>query len=138
MAIARYCAKITGLDGEGNDWATSEMMLEEHNDIFDLFNAAKYRHAQPDSQEAWDKCVKVDVPKHLAMLETKITESGFFGSKMCAGDIAICSVINFGLDSGLDLAPFPKIGALYASVCLGSGPVAAYIAEATPPYFKRP
>jgi hypothetical protein len=68
MAIARYCAKIAGLEGEGNDWVTSEMMLEEHNDIFDLFVAAKYRHAKPDSDEAWDKCVKEDVPKHLAML----------------------------------------------------------------------
>ena len=72
------------------------------------------------------------------MLEGKITESGFFGSKMCAGDVAITSVINFGLDNDLDLAPFPKLQAMYAAICLGEGPCAAYIASAPGPYFKRP
>jgi len=138
MAITRYCARLAGLEGEGSDRAISEMMLEEHNDIFNCLISAKYKHAAPDSQEAWDKCVKEDMPKHLTMLEGKVTESGFFGSKMCAGDVAICSAINCGLDNGLDLAAFPKLSALYASVCAGEGPCAAYIATAPAPYFKRP
>jgi glutathione S-transferase len=138
MAIVRYCAQTAGLCGEGKDWITSEMMLEEHNDIFDCYVAAKYRHASPDSQAAWDHCVKEAVPKHLAVLEAKITASGFFGSKLCAGDLAICSNINFGLDNGLDLTPFPKLSALYAKVCSGDGVCAAYVASAPGPYFKRP
>jgi hypothetical protein len=138
MAVTRYAAKLAKLEGEGADWATSEMMLEEQNDIWDQFAAAKHRHASPDSQEAWDKCVKEDLPKHFAMLEGKVTASGFFGSKMCAGDIAICSMINFGLDNGLDLGPFPKLQGMYDALCKGQGPCAAYIAAAPPPYFKRP
>ena len=138
MAVTRYAAKLAKLEGEDADWNASEMMLEEHNDIFEQFVAAKYRHAKPDSHEAWDKCVKEDVPKHLAMLEGKVTASGFFGSKMCAGDIAICSMINFGLDNGLDMGSFPKLQAMYDAVCKGEGPCAAYIAKAPPPHFKRP
>lgn len=113
------------------------MMLEEHNDLFDFFIAAKYRHEKPDSDEAWDKCVKEDLPKHFTLLESKIKESGFFGSKLCAGDIAICNVINFGFDNGLDLTPFPKLAQLYETVCGKQGICAAYMAGAQPPYFRR-
>jgi len=136
-AITRYCAKLAKLDGEGSDWNTSEMMIEQHNDMFDCFVAAKYKHASPDSDAAWDHCVKVDLPKHLAVLEAKITASGFFGSKLCAGDIAICSTMNFGLDNGLDLTPFPKLASLYQGVCGPQGVCAAYMAGAPPPYFRR-
>mmetsp|Transcript_19030 Transcript_19030/g.32285 ORF Transcript_19030/g.32285 Transcript_19030/m.32285 type:complete len:219 (-) Transcript_19030:166-822(-) len=135
MAVAHYCARLAKLEGEGADWATSEMMIEEHNDIFALFGKAKGLN----SAEGWDACVKEDIPKHLAMLEGKITASGFFGSTLCAGDVAICNVINFAMDiGGLDMAPFPKLSALYASLCAGEGACASYIAEAPPPYFKRP
>ena len=115
----------------------SQMMLEEHNDIFDAFVAAKYRHVNPDSEEAWNKCIREDVPKHLAVLESKISASGFFGSKLCAGDIAICSNINFGLDNGLDMKPFPKLASLYKTVCGPQGACAEYMANAPPPYFRR-
>ena len=138
MAIARYCAKLAKLEGEGADWATSQMMMEESNDISNLYVAAKYRGEAPDTHANWEKAIKEDVPKHLTALEGKITESGFFGSKMCAGDIAIASAINVGCDNGLDLAPFPKLQAMYAAICLGEGPCASYIANSPAPYFKRP
>ena len=113
-------------------------MLEEHNDIFDAFIAAKYRHANPDSDEAWNKCIQEDLPKHLAVLEGKITSSGFFGSKLCAGDIAICSNINFGLDNGLDMKPFPKLAGLYKAVCGPQGACDGYMKTPPLPHFKRP
>jgi glutathione S-transferase len=138
MAIARYCAKLANLEGSGADWSTSEMMMEESCDLFDLFTAAKYRHASPDSEEAWDKCVKEDFPKHLIMLEPKVTATGFFGTRMCAGDIAICGAINLALDNGLDLTVFPKLAAMYSSICTGKGVLASYIANSPAPYFKRP
>ena len=138
MAVARYCAKLAKLEGEGADWATSQMMIEEYNSIFEVFVGAKHGGEAPDTHANWEKAMKEELPKHLAMLESKITESGFFGSKMCAGDVAIASVINFGLDNDLDLAPFPKLQAMYAAICLGEGPCASYIASAPGPYFKRP
>jgi glutathione S-transferase len=138
MAVVRYCAKLGGLEGEGADWVTSEMMLEESKDIFNHLVAAKYRHPKPDSEEAWDKCAKEDFPKHLAVLESKVTDSGFFGSKLCTGDVAICAAINMGMDVGLDLTPFPKLAAMYAGLCTGEGACASYIASAPAPYFKRP
>ena len=138
MAIAHSCAKLAKLEGEGADWAISEMMMAESNDIYEVFMGAKHRGEAPDSEANWEKAMTEELPKHLAMLEGKITESGFFGSKMCAGDVAIASVINFGLDNDLDLAPFPKLQAMYAAICLGEGPCASYIASAPGPYFKRP
>ena len=58
MAIARYCAKLAKLEGEGADWATSQMMMEESNDISNLYVAAKYRGEAPDTHANWEKVMK--------------------------------------------------------------------------------
>jgi len=138
MAIVRYCAQAAGLSGEGKNWVISEMMLEEHNDVMDCFVQAKYKHAQPDSKEAWDTCLNEALPKHFAMLESKVSASGFFGSKLCAGDIAICSAVDFAADNDFDMKPYPKLKALYESVCRGEGVCAPYFASPPKVHFKRP
>ena len=138
MAITRYCSKLAGLEGTDKDWTTSEIMLEEQNDLFDLFVAAKYRHAEPDSIAAWVECMEVKLPAQFATLEGLVSESGFFGSKMCAGDIGIASMMNFALDHAFDFSPYPKLSALHGAVCALPGIAKHLKTDAPSVYFTPP
>ena len=43
MAIARYFSRLGGLEGKTNeDFAMSEMLLEEQNDLYNILAKANY------------------------------------------------------------------------------------------------
>jgi len=133
MAIARYIAHKGGLQGEGKDFAVSEMMIEEQNDLYNAL--AKAMYAPSDKPAAWKNALEVEIPKHFALIE-KLLHGEHFGSKLTAGDVAIWSILNIILDLNAHaLDAFPKLKAFYEKLSHHAG-VASYLKNAPPTYFK--
>jgi len=133
MAIARYISRKAGLEGEGADFAISEMLIEEHNDLFTSLSKAQYHPS--DKPGTWKTVLNEDIPKQFALLE-KLLHGDHFGSKLTAGDVAIWSVINIILDlNPKALDNFHKLKAFYEHLSKNPG-VANYLKNAPPAYFK--
>eukprot|EP01101_Sappina_pedata_P007756 TRINITY_DN4157_c0_g1_i1.p2 TRINITY_DN4157_c0_g1~~TRINITY_DN4157_c0_g1_i1.p2 ORF type:complete len:217 (-),score=98.47 TRINITY_DN4157_c0_g1_i1:100-693(-) len=108
MAIARYVSRKGGLEGEGKDFAISEMLIEEQTDITNLM--VNVFRAE-DKKEQWKKYLENDLPKHYGNLE-KLLSGDFFGSKLTAGDLAIWSVSHLIFEVNPELFDqFPKFKA---------------------------
>jgi len=136
-AINRYIAKVGGLSGGSDvDFAMSEMLLCEGDDITALLSAAKYRNG--NTAEAWDDAV-AKIPAHYANLE-KLLRAGspyFTSVGPCAGDVAIFGALNIVIDVDSTLLPkFPKLEAFYAAMAALPS-IQELIAEGTPVYFVR-
>eukprot|EP00038_Savillea_parva_P009537 m.184162 g.184162 ORF g.184162 m.184162 type:complete len:255 (+) comp16052_c0_seq1:41-805(+) len=117
-AISRYIAKIGGLSGGSDaDFAMSEMLLCETDDILAILSAAKYRLG--NTAEAWDEALEVRVPPHYANLEKllRIGSPYFTVVGPCAGDIAIFGALNIVHDIHPTLlSQYPKLEAFYTSM----------------------
>ena len=133
-AIARYLGRKFGLQGESDaDFAQSEQLIEESQDIFTAVAKAQY---SPNKAEAYTEAFATEVPKHFELLE-KLLQGDKFTSATTTGEIAIFGVINIILDLEAGaLANFPGLQAFYNRIAANPG-VAAYIAANTPAYFKR-
>jgi len=137
MAIARYVSHKAKLQGDNDhDFAMSEMLLEEQNDIYNAL--AKAQYARANKSEAWKNALEVEVPKHLDHLE-KLLPHGqhHFGSKLTAGDVSIFSIINIVHDVDAHvLDKYPKLKGLYDHIAALPA-VAAYIHSDVSSYFKK-
>jgi len=135
MAIARYASRKAGLSGDNDrDFAISEQLIEEQNDIYNVL--AKAQYTTGDKTEAWKNAVEVELPKHFAALEN-LLHGDHFGSKLTAGDVAVFSAVNTVLDvDPKALEHHPKLRGHYERVSALPG-VAKYLANSPPAYFKR-
>jgi len=135
MAIARYAARKAGLTGDNDhDFAVSEQLIEEQNDLYNML--AKANYAPGDKAEAWKNALEVEVPKHFTALE-HLLHGDHFGSKLTAGDVAVFSAVNLILDlEPHALQHHPKLKAHYERVAALPS-VAKYVAHPPPAYFKR-
>lgn len=89
-AIARYVARKVNMQGDNDkDFAMSEMLIEEAADIYNII--VKCQYVKEGRAEAWQKCIKEDLPAHFANLE-KLLNGPQFCSKVLSGDLAIYSV----------------------------------------------
>lgn len=135
MAIARYLAKKAGLQGDNDkDFAMSEQLIEESNDIYTVLARAKY--SPDDKTEAWNNALQVTIPQHFAQLEN-LLHGDYFGSKLLVGDLAVYSIINIILD--LDshvLDKTPRLKAFYERMN-GDSRLAKFKNRNIPLYFTR-
>eukprot|EP00037_Helgoeca_nana_P014353 m.133974 g.133974 ORF g.133974 m.133974 type:complete len:256 (+) comp22512_c0_seq1:119-886(+) len=137
-AISRYIAKIGGLSGGSDaDFAMSEMLLCEADDILAILAGAKYRNG--NTAKAWDAALDEQLPPHYANLE-KLLRPGarcFTAVGPCAGDIAIFAALDIVMD--LDprlIAGFPLLTAFFRTI--SSLPsLQATLAADIPIYYKR-
>lgn len=114
-AIMRYVARKAGLLGESDaDVAMSEMLIEEHQDVYMMLARALY--APEGKDEGFAKVFAEGGPirTHLGYLE-KLIKGTTFCSKALAGDYAIAAA----LDMVVHLEPtilsgFPKLAAFLA------------------------
>ncbi|KAL6050692.1 Glutathione S-transferase P [Balamuthia mandrillaris] len=120
MAIARYLAKKAGLQGATDaDYAMSEQLIEEQNDIYSIL--AKANNAQ-NKHEAYDQALTVDIPKHLDLLEKLLGENEYFASSVTTGDLALFSVFNIILDfDSKAFDNYPKLKGFYDRLSGHSG-----------------
>jgi len=134
MAIARYMARKAGLQGDtDSDFAMSEQLIEEQNDLYVVL--AKAQYATGDKTEAWKNALEVEVPKHLANLEN-LLHGDYFCSKMLAGELAIFAILNIILDiDPHTLDKTHKLKAFYDRVA-AHPKVAAWLRLGIPQYFK--
>jgi len=135
-AIARYFARKGKMEGENViDFALSEQLIEEANDIFNLLGKAK----KSGDKKAIEEAVSTELPKHVAALEKLIVETGHFthGEKLTAGDIAVFSVLN--LAHGLDLTFLDNARRLkkFYDETLAEPKFQSYFATDTPSFLSR-
>jgi len=128
MAITRFVGRKGGLLGESDiDFANSETLIEESNDISGLYGKAQYG---TDRKAAFDEVFTTSLPKHLANLE-KSADRFFNASKLNLGQISLFAVLNIGsnLDEGF-LKAYPKVQAWYNEVA-ANPKINAIISDAT-------
>ena len=141
-AIFRYLARKAGLQGDNDaEFALSEMLIEEANDLFSMLAKAQYP-ADGNKNAAYDALFAAGGPyrTHCAFLEKLLPggDSPFFkaGEKRLAGGIALAASLDIALtvDASL-LDGTPKLKAFYdammATPAFGNG------LRDTSAYFKR-
>eukprot|EP01087_Luapelamoeba_hula_P014546 TRINITY_DN427_c0_g1_i1.p1 TRINITY_DN427_c0_g1~~TRINITY_DN427_c0_g1_i1.p1 ORF type:complete len:206 (-),score=45.49 TRINITY_DN427_c0_g1_i1:70-687(-) len=137
MATARYAARKGNLLGSNDaEFAASEQLVEEHNDIFSLITDA----AHSSDKAAGYNTAFTKFPAHLTAVEKLLGDKDYItgASSPLLGDLAIWSVLNIALDLEPEvLANFPKLKAFYARVS-ALPKIDAYIKANYPQYFKRP
>jgi len=133
-AIIRYLARKAHLQGDSEaDFAKSEMLIEEMQDIFTVVAKAQY---SPDKVDAYKTLFAEDgaIHKHLDFLEKLLTGDNF-NSKALAGDYAIAAILDIlvHLEAHV-LDNFAKLHAFYQRHI--NGPAFAGVKD-LPMYFKR-
>jgi glutathione S-transferase len=137
-AVIRYLAHKGNLDGRDNlaDFAMSEMLIEEMQDITSIYNKCQYPPTGKRS-EAFDALFNAeDSPliKQLAYLEALLTGDNFC-SKPLAGDYGITTSLDVAVHlEPTVLANFPKLAAFYARMI--AMPAFAGVKD-YPMYFNR-
>lgn len=138
-AITRYLARIGGLQGSTDaDYAMSEMLLSEYEDIYNMFVKAKYSDPK-DQVAAWSECLETKLPKQLTYLEALLKDGNpYFTTRgPCVGDLAIFCGLNVALDCNPRILQlFPKLQRFYGAVCQIQK-LQAYFAQPMPLYFER-
>eukprot|EP00744_Colponema_vietnamica_P000101 GILI01000193.1.p1 GENE.GILI01000193.1~~GILI01000193.1.p1 ORF type:complete len:215 (+),score=83.41 GILI01000193.1:52-645(+) len=133
-AIARFLARKAGLQGDNDDdFATSEMLIEEFVDVFN--NLAKINYSE-DKVNGYNQAFGAGglVPTQLGYLEN-LLKGDFFASKVTAGDLAVVCLLNVLVSlEPTALDAFPKLKAFYERMSVT--PAFARI-FALPLYFKR-
>jgi hypothetical protein len=117
MAVLHYVARKGNLLGDSDqDFATSEILIAEFSDLFDMMAKANYA---PDKEAAYTALFAVDGPMRaqFAHLERLVLDNNSFTSRHLAGDYAIACGINLAvtLDSSV-LDSFPKLRAFYEQI----------------------
>lgn len=84
-AIARFAARQAGLQGDNDaDFATSEQLIEEFQDLFNALAKANY---SPDKAAEYDKVFNEVFPAHFDRLEKllgdKVSNRFFFLQFLC-------------------------------------------------------
>jgi len=134
LAVARYISRKAHLQGETDaEFATSEMLIQEMEDIYLTMAMAMY-HA--DKADAAKKARETTIPGHFAHLE-KLLHHDTFTGKVLAGDLAIWAGIDMVVSA---LNPhavdnYPKLKKFYEHLSHDSG-VKEVIAMNLPSYFK--
>lgn len=137
-AITRYISRIGGLQGRTDeDFARSEMLLCEYEDIYNQFRKCKYNSG--DKVKSWNELLEGWLPTHLAMLEELLSEESVLFTRMgpTVGDLAIFCGINIALDCQpriLDL--FPKLQRFYTHVATLPS-LQTYFSQPMQRYFER-
>lgn len=139
-AILRYCARKAGLAGDSDsEFALSEMLIEEHADIYTMIAKAQYAE---DKAKAYTELFAPEggMAKHLRYLENLLPggDSPFFkaGEKRLAGGIAIGAILDIVVTlepTMLDATPKVKafFEAMMATPAFGNG------LRDVPMYFSR-
>ena len=133
-AIARYLGRKNNLQGETDaDFALSEALIEEQDDILDIIAKSHY---SDDREAAFNKAFEESLPKHLENLEA-LLQNDLFTSKLTTGSLAIFSILNIALDLEATLLDkTPKLKAFYDRVA-AIDQVKKYLALDIKPYFSR-
>ena len=136
--ISRYCASLSDLVPNVNkDSVMSDMLMEHSNDIFNLFSKAKYSGDEEQQRVAWISIRDEKLPKMLKYLENLLENKKYFnGNKVCAGDIAVFSIINLSIRAGLSkcLDEFPNLDRHYSTV-FELGTIRDFMEEKHPVYY---
>ena len=111
-----------------NDWKAEvlcDMVMEQCNDIFDLFAKAKYANDQAAQADAWDKVRNEKMPKHLGDLESLLASRAggpFFGGPLPnAADVAVFSTVLLAEKAGIfkSVENFPGLQGVCEAVRMG-------------------
>ena len=139
--IARYCAKLA------NIWPTNlehnvmaDMLMEQSEDIFNLFGRAKYSGDEDQQRKAWLEVKLTKLPQKLDSLVKLLGDKTYFsGDKHHAGDVAVFSSLHLMVQAGLGdmLSQYPTLKAHYDKV-LELGSVKEFVDEGHKAYFKVP
>jgi len=140
LAIARVLARAGGLSGATDaDFALSEMLIQEGEDIYLALAKAHYAPGFPASRPAaFDALFAPDgaAARHIAALEALATPAGDFTGARTAGESAIMGALVLLADlepvEAL-LAAAPKLRAFYAK----RAAAAAKALDGLRPYFSR-
>jgi glutathione S-transferase len=115
LAIANYLAQKGGLLGFGADFAKSDMLVQEFEDIYSALIKAQY--AGEGKAEAYNKFLSEYLPKQLGYLEKLLRADGkqfTSGAKFLVGDYAIAVALDLCVGVKADaLASSPKLQAFY-------------------------
>jgi len=136
MAITRYVANKWGIEGDSlEDFAMSEQLIEESNDILQILMDAKYKEPNKNTPQKWNEQLE-KLPKHIAALE-KLMTGEKFTSKHTMGDFCLFQVINYFLDSCPGaLKDLPKLKIWYNEIASNSDVM--YLLNTTPAWYKAP
>jgi len=100
-AIVRYLGRKWGKEGSTMaDYALSETLIEEANDIMNIMGDAKYRggtDSKKDSVEAWGEAL-AKMPKHWTNLE-KLMTGEKFANETVIGEMSLFASISCVLDN---------------------------------------
>ena len=136
--MARYCSSLAGLvPGSDKDSVMSDMLMEHSNDIFNLFSKAKYSGDEEKQRESWIAIRDKKLPKMLRYLAKLLGDKQYFtGSRLCAGDVAVFSVLNLALRAGLKgcLNNYPTLRDHYKKVT-NVGTVRNFLEANYPTYY---
>lgn len=136
-AIARYCAKISGLmPTDDLEMATVDAVMEQCNDVFNSMAKAKYSTLPP--KEAWKTFKHEVLPQKIERINGMLKASGkafFGGEKPNAADISIFSVLNLVEKAGITLPEWSHVTPLYAAVA-SVGNIPTYLEQNYSPYFQ--
>ena len=104
--------------GTDADFAMSEMLIEEAEDIFKLLVKAQYAGDDDAKAAAWTDVLVVRTPNELEKVQKLLPEGQDFFAKIgpCAGDFALFSVLNIIMDLEPNiLSRFPRLTKQYVS-----------------------
>ena len=100
--IARYCAKLA------NIWPTNlehnvmaDMLMEQSEDIFNLFGRAKYSGDEDQQRKAWLEVKLTKLPQKLDSLVKLLGDKTIFQVINTAGDVAVFSSLHLMVQAGL-------------------------------------
>ena len=140
LAIVRVLARLGGIAGDSDaDFALSEMLIQEGEDIYLLLGKAMYGAGFPESRPAaFDALFAAEGPvaRHLAHLERLATSTGDFTSRRTAGEAALMATLFLLADlepAEALLSGLPKLRAFYDKRAAAATALTAGLR----PYFRR-
>ena len=139
--IARYCARLANImPQEEEKRIMADMLIEQANDIFNLFGKAKYAGDEDAQYNAWKELCDVKLHDKLTPLVKLLGDKNYFsGDNFHAGDIAIFSILYLIKQAGLkkELSKYPTLIKHYSNVS-NLGSIKTFVDEENPPYFIAP
>ena len=139
--IARYCARLANLMPQDEEKRImADMLIEQANDIFNLFGKAKYAGDEDAQYNAWKELRDVKLHDKLNPLVKLLGDNEYFsGGTHHAGDVAIFSILYLTEQAGLnqELSKYPTLMKHYNRV-FQLGSIKDFLKEAHSPYFVAP
>jgi len=148
QAITRYIADLGNLTGApGEEYAISEMLMEEHADISVEVNKAFYAEDKP---AAWKNFLEKVVPHHFGLLEKLLAGRDRFTANLTVGELCvwqdlhlIARLKSIATTNGeptpipnTHAQDYPALGGLFYSRILALPGTQKYIAITHHDYFK--